>query len=338
MNATLSRIFDASRETWRACSIRDIVARYVPVVEEFLAYNEDAFEREHAFRDVVDKLVLELSRAYDFQLDVLFVKTSTYTTDLWGNLFWSFVHLSAILITHAFNANLIGDILDFPTIVYNIDAILPCSMCAEHYRAIKNTTPVRACVKQMSFGYVISGAMNFHNIVTANIDKMQRANAFPRTHPFGTIDHARVYGCIELQQRELTKTRTYARNSVAWQPRDHRLIATLASIGSQPLRSFVETTALLESAYSDKRDARDDIILSLERALTFRVNDKVIDDNKQLYRSTLSEFYSAHASAVERLLLDLRDGNAEETWYVRSVDAFTKIVGRELTEANCDKK
>lgn len=321
----MKEAFEQAMLDKRSASIDDVVEAYVPIVEEFLAFNERTFARAEPYRDAVYETVNELARVYDFRVGMMFVKPETYTPEDWGPLFWRFVHLTAILVTHAYQTDRIGDMLRFPTIVYNIDVILICSICANHYAAIKNTPEIRNCLKEMSFGYAMTGAQNFHNIVTQNVYRTSPVPVRPKPR-FGQIDHAEVYGCIELPEKrdQASRTRTYARNVVSWQPPKHRRLAILVSLGSRPLRSYVDASLLLERAYADPEDTktRSEIDACLERATTFRVEEAAVRANARVYETALRSFHEEHGDATRRLLDRLRERHADDEWFKRSVEAI----------------
>lgn len=109
----------------------------------------------------------------------------------WGPIYWNFIHSVSILIQHAYYENKLTDILQFPSVVHNLDTILPCSICEGHYLKIINSQRVLELVKNMEFGLIVASVFHFHNEITKNIAR-HSTNVYKE---YNTINFVFEYGC-----------------------------------------------------------------------------------------------------------------------------------------------
>lgn len=156
---------------------------------------------------------------------------SKYYTETWGSLYWTFLHATSILVAYFIEIGKLHDTLDFPLIVYNIDRILPCSMCKTHYEQIKHTEAIKSCVKRMAFGFTISALLEFHNIITHDIYKHEyKYKKEPR--PFSIIDMSMKWNAIENDSNITTHATVdeYLKPHVDWQTEIHTALSILCAI------------------------------------------------------------------------------------------------------------
>lgn len=90
------------------------------------------------------------------------------TVNDWGNVYWKFFHTSSILIQHAFGVGRLSNFLKYPSLLYNVDIILPCGICIEHYKTIKKSPTNDTIIRNMSFGDLVGGTFRFHNLINSN--------------------------------------------------------------------------------------------------------------------------------------------------------------------------
>lgn len=228
----IERIHDEYRTL---CNIQTIVERYIPIMNEFwelslpFRHNTDN-DKSAAYNVKLENMIDTLNRLYGVSRTLIAVNVHKYTTSAWGHVYWNFFHLSSILILYAFQQKRIQSLLDFPTLVYNIDVILPCSICKAHYENVKYTHDVKNdIVKHMSFGSLVTGLMHFHNVITVNVDKTVQYADKPKRRLYGMADFALTYQCIEMADETIKLSTDYYRNYIDWQPPTHTLLSILFS-------------------------------------------------------------------------------------------------------------
>lgn len=225
-------------------NIQTIVKMYEPVVSEFLEIANNYRKYSEAYNKLLHNFINTLCQVYNIQLVPMYVSIGKYTTTEWGNIYWKFLHLSSILVTYAYENKYIKSMLYFPTIVYNIDLILPCPKCIGHYYAVKESDNVRNCIKDMSFGALVRGLIDFHNIITDNVDKTPEYQQRPKRRPFINADFARVYKCIDMPDERLQKTTTYITGNIDMQSETHNLITIILSYYLQ--QSYSRVSSLIK--------------------------------------------------------------------------------------------
>lgn len=191
-------LFDAAKRQLDDSGIDRAVAAFAPVLSEFEAYTEGVAIPE-PYRERLSRFISFLKTAFDLPTEVMLVQSGKYMTDMWGPLYWSFLHYASILLQHALYAGLADDVKDFPTLVYNIEMMLPCGICISHYSGIKRrNSNVLYAIKLISFGHVVQGVYQFHGAIAENIHRQRRDANASAFRPFTPIDFARLYGCYPL--------------------------------------------------------------------------------------------------------------------------------------------
>lgn len=226
-------------------SIDHIVAEYQPIMSEFyeLSAPYRAFARN--YNEIFEAFLEKICKIYNITREDMYVQTAKYSTSDWGKVYWEFLHLSSILLSHAFETGLVDSLLGFPTLVYNIDGILPCSRCAHHYAAIKEGDDMKQVIKSMAFGSTMVSLQIFHNIVTANVDKTPDYANRPNRERFLLSDFALKYKCIDVQDENFKLAKDYVKSCIDWQPTTHVLFCIiLSTYCSQP--SFDRASNLLK--------------------------------------------------------------------------------------------
>lgn len=295
-------LFDAAKQQLDAFGVDRVVAAFVPVLSEFEAYTEGVAIPD-PYRERLTGFILFLKSAYHLPTQVMLVQSGKYTTDMWGQLYWSFLHYSSILLQYALRAGLADDVKDFPTLVYNIELMLPCGLCISHYGGIKRSNGnVLYAVKLMSFGHVVQGVYQFHNAIAENIHGQRRdADASP-FRPFSPIDFARQYGCYPMTtvSDNEHKSTTYSRPMLDWQTPLHLSVSVVlvirygvsySRVSNRLKRSYglAETSYPVPPVYSveDRRFEDDTKMYDLYDALVdgmaaSRKPERGDDDDKQV--------------------------------------------------------
>nr|WOJ45379.1 Ac92-like protein [Apis mellifera nudivirus] len=315
MEQQQEQLLNAATKEFEFYNISQIVTAYKPILDEFCAVSEHLRSTQTRYNEIFEKLIGVLCEEYDIKRDIMYVRLGNYSTNIWGNLYWRFLHLTSILLEHSMYENRINDPLDFPLLVYNIDHILPCSTCTLHYRQIKETAEIKATIKDMSFGMLISGLQAFHNLVTQNVDKTPEYANMPNRVPFTMLDFARTYHCIERLPDEILKSKIYVRPRLDWQPNTHRMLTIFYAIAnkhtyspssdllklnlyhSPSIASTVTTTTTAAVELSQEK-----ILNSINQAILMNVDEHVATGNAQIYNQTIVEFYHAYPDYVRKLV------------------------------------
>lgn len=333
----LTSLVRISIEELKIVNINSVVERFKPILDEFNALTENIRADHQSYNDIYTNFIDIISSLYNIRVDIMHASVQNYSTYEWGPVYWKFFHLSSILLEYAIYENKINNILDFPTLIYNIDYILPCPMCASHYKAIKLTIPVKASIKDISFGYIMSGLHTFHNIVTKNIDSTHEYKNRPKRSYFSIIDFVKMYNCIEISSSTIYKTTEYQRNKVDWQPKIHRILTTLLALSSK--ESYIKSSKTIKLIlYDDKESEKINETSTLNKNQIFdlmintillNVDPEIASVNAQIYDEVIYEFYSMYPNIVKKLVnylseklntknLNVESSNDNDTNYFES--------------------
>lgn len=222
----LDKILNVVAKEFNSLTITELIRTYNEILDLFMNYSESFRHANTEYNKDLEDIVNELCRIYNIKVNVMYVNVYSHTINEWGLIYWSFLHMTSILLTHAFSEHHIVDYMNFASIVYNIDMILPCQICIHHYRSIKSTPQVKDIVKELAFGNIITGVHRFHNLITQNIAE---ANHRPPPSPFLIVDFALRFQCIEQPETTIRSTKTYIRNFVDRQPTLHVILTILLS-------------------------------------------------------------------------------------------------------------
>lgn len=314
MEQQREQLLGAATKEFESCNISQIVTAYKPILDEFCAVSEHLRSTQTQYNEIFEKLIGVLCEEYDIKRDIMYVRLGNYGTNIWGNLYWRFLHLTSILLEHSMHENRINDPLDFPLLVYNIDHILPCPTCAQHYRQIKESADVKATIKDMSFGMLMSGLQAFHNLVTQNVDKTLDYANMPNRAPFTMLDFARTYHCIERLPENILKSKIYVRPRLDWQPNTHRMLTIFYAIANKQTYSpssdmlklnLYHCTNLASTVVSTSAaatESQEKILSSINQAILMNVDEQVATGNAQIYNQTIVEFYHAYPDYVRKLV------------------------------------
>lgn len=231
-------------DEFKNLNIDTIIDDYKPILSEFYELSGKYRKYVPEYNKVFENFVNQLCKVYNFERNIILVNAHKYTTSEWGNLYWKFMHLSSILLSYAYETNKIDNLLNFSTIIYNIDLILPCPKCSGHYQLIKESENIRETIKLMSFGSIMAGVQAFHNQITENVDKTAEYINVPNRPIFYLPSFAQVYKCIDLQNESLQKSTTYIKSNIDWQPKIHNLITIILSNYLQ--QSYSRVSSLLK--------------------------------------------------------------------------------------------
>lgn len=232
-------LIDAARREVDEYDVNDVVDAFRPVLGEFESYTQGAVEIAEEYRATLVSFIDFLKSTFDIAGHEMFVYVEKYSKNMWGPLYWRFLHYSSILLQYALYERLTHDVREFPTIVYNVDRMLPCSDCARHYRLMKRDESVKHVIRQISYGHVVQGVYTFHNMVTGNIERSNRLDGRYRgptdgetRKVFGATDFAALYNCYPLTtvRQDGSHTTGYCKPEPDWQTPLHTHIAQVLSI------------------------------------------------------------------------------------------------------------
>ncbi|KAI5630601.1 p33 [Venturia canescens] len=241
MNA--SELVSKSSSELTTLSIGFIIERFTPIYNEFRGYLE-GIRIKQSYKNLIDGFLHFLSVTYDLNKETMLVNVGNYSTSEWGPLYWSFLHLSSILLQHALAEKMVNDVRGFPAIIYNIDEILPCSMCQQHYYNIKDSSEIRQIIKTIAFGHVVQGTFYFHGMITENMNKSDRFETKPA---FLTTQFCELYHCFPTSMQDTRSLSTIARSPIDWQSTLHVHLSVILGIASQV--SFLRASNRLKRLY-----------------------------------------------------------------------------------------
>lgn len=235
-----SNLFSHISEEFKSLTIREVISQYRNYLNEFLTISKNYRKESSKYNKLLMVFIEKIGYLFDAAPEPtsVYVRSNLYSVDDWGRVYWLFLHYCSILLTYAREKKMIDDVLGFPTIVRNIDCILPCPLCREHYRIIKNNEAMMAIIKNMAFGDLMSGLMKFHIMVTKNISDTQIPKPPQKLH-FTLANFAEQFGCVELIDPSEKKTITYTSNLVDWQSKTHTYMCVVLS--------YIEIPYLLSS-------------------------------------------------------------------------------------------
>ncbi|AYP97923.1 Ac92-like protein [Mauternbach virus] len=220
-------LFKKIAQEFKNLNIDVIIAEYENVLSEFYDLSRPFRKNSPKYNGYLENLIKTLCRVYSIRLEILHIDVHKYSTSEWGNVYWRFLHLTSILLNYAFERKYIEDFLDFPLIVYNIDYILPCQMCINHYKQIKQNDNVQAAIKSIAFGSAVIGMQTFHNLITINVDSTLEYSNRPKRPIFYIQNFASTYKCICMMEENVKKHSTYMKTKLDWQPNTHSIITSL---------------------------------------------------------------------------------------------------------------
>nr|DBA13145.1 TPA: Ac92-like protein [Oryctes rhinoceros nudivirus] len=223
------KILQAVSDELRVLNISYIINRYRDVLSEFYELSAIYRARAKKYNKLFERFINTICTLYNIVRVPMMVQANKYSPKDWGHVYWEFMHLSSILLSHAFENSMISTLLSFPTLIYNIDAILPCPKCAYHYSLIKQSEDVKQVIKSMTFGSVMISLQIFHNLITANVDKTPDYANIPNRDRFLISDFAATYKCIDVQSENAKKSTNYSKSSIDWQPSTHVYLCILLS-------------------------------------------------------------------------------------------------------------
>lgn len=309
-------IATAARETRRA-SVDDLLLEFQGTLDEFHALSAPLRAANPAYDRMYQRLIGKFLESYPtLRLNVVYLNLGKYSVDRWGPVYWRFFHLSAILLLELFANHRVDDVLDYPSLLFNIDTILPCPTCAWHYQQIKRSESVLSAVKEMSFARLVNGARYFHNLVTMHQNELPEFQSRSPRPPFTVLDYAERYGCLEDVPDDLVKTATYVRGWVDWQPPLHRRL-TLFHAMRRSIPYAVASRQLKRVLYgmitggNDNDDGvhrshdsitRDELLRSIAEGMVGAVKTEY-RETLQPYATNFYETYPAEAAAIAESLL-----------------------------------
>lgn len=297
-------LFQLAKTEVRNWSIGRIVDKFSEVLDEFVAIVEDLTDPPVRYKLMLDKLIETLCTRFEIVMRPMHVRHSQYGTDVWGPVVWGFFHYASIMITYMYSQKEINDMLDLPILIFNINHILPCSLCESHYLQIKHSKNMRRALKELSFGNLMTGMQTVHNLVTANI---YASRPVPIVRPvFNLIDFAKTYECVEKPEDQTRKTLTYVRNQVDSQPPTHRLLSIFYALSKNI--SYIHASDLLKSLYEAHPSVDTSAeLISIERVMTLNIEKHLIDTNMQVIEYAIGELQRSRPKHLSRLIDNIDD-------------------------------
>lgn len=200
----------------------EIVKQYATIASEFWSYidtiNFDNKSPKYIeYRDKSKKLTELILKEFDFKLNNVYIVVKNYSVDKWGHLFWNMFHLSSILVQDLLYKYKIENTDDFTTFMFCVYEILPCPICLTHYQSALQPTSkffprITQCLNECAFGYTISSAYTFHNLISENITSQSTdiKQYFPLNKFRG------IYKCLPIIDQNVTQLTSIIRSPVLW--------------------------------------------------------------------------------------------------------------------------
>lgn len=291
IDSDIEWLLDSAKQQLDSYTVDRVVTAFAPVLSEFEAYVEGIVIPE-AYRNRLSAFIAFLKSAFELSTTVMLVQTNKYSTDMWGPLYWSFLHYASILLQYALHAGLTDDVKEFPTLVYNVDKMLPCSMCIAHYLSVKHQNNVRYLIKMMSFGHVIQGMYQFHNVISENVYRHRYptvgkdANGPPPFRTFTPIDFAERYHCYPLTSAadRVHKSSQYSRPGLDWQSPLHLSISVILVINFNV--SYSRVSNYLKRMYDQRHASTGEPTLTYPRPTVYTVEDRQFE-----YAASVRDLY-----------------------------------------------
>lgn len=333
----------AAKETAEA-SVDDLLQEFQGTLDEFHALSQPLRSANTAYDAAYQRMIAKFLECYPtLNLNVVYLNLSKYSVDRWGPVYWRFFHLSAILLLELFSKHRVDDVMDYPTLLYNVDVILPCPTCAWHYLQIKRSDGILTAIKETSFARLMNGARYFHNLVTMHQNELPEFQNRPARPPFTVLDYAERYGCLEEVPDDLVKTTSYVRGWVDWQPPLHRQISLFYAM-RRSIPYALASRHLKRVVYENRRESddptRDDIMRAVAEGMVGAVPDDYRETLEPFARRFYETFPTETNALAENLLLD-NDENSEigrnalktlDTLYVISDGSYGRVNRNRVSE------
>lgn len=203
-------------------TFRNVIDTFETLVKNTTADDLDS----KSYYDDLQILINSLRHLYNIpQYSLVYIDPGRMTKNVWGGIFWKFLHTSSILLQYAYYTNRITTFLNFPALLYNVDKILPCPVCIEHYTRIKSTKPILNVIEQSSFGLLTTSVYRFHTIVNRN-HELPTDDARP---PFRDADFALLYHCFPRSVTNTEVSVNFIKQPIIFHSREHVLLCLLFS-------------------------------------------------------------------------------------------------------------
>lgn len=144
------------------------------------------------YKNYVYGMINTIKETYNIIPEKYYIVKELMDVPYWGNAIWSFLHISSFLIQHGLKTQRIKFTLDLPTILFNIEDMLPCPICISHYLPIKLNPNIYDKLEKMSYGLCVLGVYEFHNIISENIAKSNNTEF----KAFSTMDFLLYYNVL----------------------------------------------------------------------------------------------------------------------------------------------
>lgn len=207
---SIAKHFKNDTENW-------VIEEYVRSSSVFFSFlNFNKVECPYANR--IDEII---RKEYKLERISVFVDASFMTIDIWGPMYWRFMHYMSILIQDLSYRNIINNTEAVVLMLWNLDKILPCHVCIGHYKQAKSNETkfqlIQNAFYKISYGFIIAGVYDFHNVINYNLNK----------HSPQRSDFITMYRCDILSYATISFE--YCRSPVYWWPPTFLLLVEIAA-------------------------------------------------------------------------------------------------------------
>lgn len=196
LTSILSLNFDFDNNLDDYTLYKIIIPKYKRISVEFIKFIEQT-NVDEILLGKYKTLIEELYRIYPHLNTLNFnplINVSKYSVSDWGPVYWKFFHYTSILLQYATFKLYTNKLFDFPLLLYNIDSILPCVICTNHYLSLKKTPIIDMLIQSLSYGYIVESVYFFHKTITQSI-KQYNGDSNDAL-PFTPIDFMLEYNTI----------------------------------------------------------------------------------------------------------------------------------------------
>lgn len=335
-------LFDTIKEEFKETNIDVIVTRFKKITPVFYSISRTYRELNAEYNKVFTNFFDTLCSVYNINIDKL-IYVQIGSIDYWGHVYWEFLHLASILLNNAFEMKKINYFLYFATIIYHIDLILPCSMCAAHYKTIKYLKPhvkydIPGVMIKIAYGLPMVGLQIFHNIISRNINNSQENINRPRKPFFDMSDFAKTYKCILSFDEATNASTNYIESVIDWQPNTHYLLCIiLAKYMTIPYNLVSD---MLKTKLYSKSVAFTNFSFKLKY-------NSILDDHRQ-YDETIKAFFSLSNKQIKYLIVQALNLQFQHTSHTKlsvegdgkfntAIEDFYKTYPKFITSLNINK-
>lgn len=188
------------------------------------------------------------------------------TTNIWGPIYWKFLHLTSILLQ--FKLNLIAPgkksvpieqlkhHINFIVCIITLDKGLICGVCAHNYTKLKSEEPtaIEFLKKEYCSGFFIYATYLFHNMISTHNNKQR----------IGALDFAKIYKIYPIRDTRAIISNIY--DLPVYQFNDKSLLDKISKYSTE---NKIEVEYIVSKIYKINNIQIPDILIPNKEVATF---------------------------------------------------------------------